>query len=327
MMTATSPSPTSWRPTITTLAALTIASAAASAATYPFVSIMPSAFCAIVVSSPADLVPSSLLRDGLGLLGRRRLRPRWRWLVNRADDQRIDGRPIRQPARRDRTLDDEHSLALANAEDVKGDQALARAGHLDLQERATGQSVDPLGGPDVPYDNSLQHHRSLSIGTPSDSARSRASGVSTARRPRTSRSPALAAACTARSVTAPVSIRNAPCPGWLPGTWLPGDPDSVNRRRPVSRSRRRAGLSASRTTVSTKLCRSSSVARRTCLVPGGTAGSPAGRPACWIAPAGISVGGAAGSACGCCAEVLPSQGTGVAGRPPLGQMEAGGGFR
>src|SRR5215813_3761863 len=50
MMTATSPSPTSCRPTITTLAALTIASAAARAATYPFVSIMPRAFCAIELS-------------------------------------------------------------------------------------------------------------------------------------------------------------------------------------------------------------------------------------------------------------------------------------
>jgi hypothetical protein len=47
MMTATSPSPTSSRPTMVTFAALTMASAAASAATKPLVSIMPIA-CVMV---------------------------------------------------------------------------------------------------------------------------------------------------------------------------------------------------------------------------------------------------------------------------------------
>ena len=50
IVTDTSPSPTSWRPTIVTLAALTMASPAASAATYPFVSIIPIALSAIVHS-------------------------------------------------------------------------------------------------------------------------------------------------------------------------------------------------------------------------------------------------------------------------------------
>src|SRR5262245_29756389 len=155
---------------------------------------MPSAFCAMELPLLGG-VPNSAggVRRG--------------WLVDGADDERVDRRPLGQPAGRDRALGDEHPLALPAAEHVEGDQPVARTGHLDLEERTARQSVDPLGGPDVANDNCLQHHRSFSTGTPSARALSLASGVSTARGPSTSRAPARAAAITARSVTAPLSTR------------------------------------------------------------------------------------------------------------------------
>src|ERR1700691_2179130 len=57
IVTATRPSPTWSRPTIVTFAAFTIASAAASAATYPFVSIMPIALSAISCLSSSSGLP------------------------------------------------------------------------------------------------------------------------------------------------------------------------------------------------------------------------------------------------------------------------------
>src|SRR5450432_4714439 len=176
---------------------------------------MPSAFCAIRFPLgfdrrtagadraltdygwPVPVFPATPAR------GRRR----GRRLVDRSDDECVHRRPVREPPGGHGALGDENPLALAAAEDVEGDQSLAGPGDLNLQERAARQTVDPLGGPDVPDDHCLQHHRSFSTGTPRARALSRASGVSTARGPSTSRCPAFAAAITARSVTAPFSTR------------------------------------------------------------------------------------------------------------------------
>src|SRR2546422_265453 len=76
--TATRPSPTSWRETMVTLAALTIASAPASAATYPFVSIMPSASFMTRLLALCTTGACGLGHGWLGLP------------VERADDQGVD---------------------------------------------------------------------------------------------------------------------------------------------------------------------------------------------------------------------------------------------
>ena len=119
---------------------------------------------------------------------------------------------------RDRSLGDKHPLAHAAAEHVGGDEPLAAALGLHLEE-----------GP--------------VISTPLARARSLASGVSTARGPSTSRWPARAASRTTFSVTAPRSIRRAggsaepftavwplvPCaPGSAEDTDIEGQ--AVNRR-------------------------------------------------------------------------------------------------
>src|ERR1700684_2845739 len=88
IVTETRPSPTCSRPTMVTLAALTMASPAASAATYPLVSINPIALSAITEFLPA--------------WGR----------INGADDQRVDGWGVaRKPRGRDRALGDQYTFA------------------------------------------------------------------------------------------------------------------------------------------------------------------------------------------------------------------------
>src|SRR5690348_118865 len=111
-----------------------------------------------------------------------------------------------EPARGDRAGGDQDALADAASEHVEGDDAAA-AVHLDLEERAVRDPVDPLGRPHGAGDGRSQHGRSFSISTPRLRARSRAIGVSTARGASTSRAPWAAASRTARSVTAPRSIR------------------------------------------------------------------------------------------------------------------------
>src|SRR3712207_3318212 len=130
--------------------------------------------------------------------------------VDRPDDQRVHRRwSAGEPRSRDGALDDQDGLTDAAPEDVEGHQPRAGPRDLDLEERPAGQPVDAPGGPHVPGDDRSQHYRSISTWTPSLRALSRASGVSTARRPRTRRSPAAAAAATVFSVTAPCSTRRA----------------------------------------------------------------------------------------------------------------------
>jgi hypothetical protein len=66
------------------------------------------------------------------------------WLsVDGADDQRVDGRRRRlaaQPGRGHRSLRDEHPLPWSAAEHVEGDEPLAAAFRLDLEECAVRQS-------------------------------------------------------------------------------------------------------------------------------------------------------------------------------------------
>src|SRR6201987_4392832 len=124
IVTETSPSPTCSRPTMVTFAALTMASPAASAATYPLVSINPIALSAIV----------SFLSVWSGW-GR----------VDGADDQGVDGRRLAgEPRGRDRALGDQHPLAHAAAEHAEGDAQLAALSipglHLHLEEGPVGQA-------------------------------------------------------------------------------------------------------------------------------------------------------------------------------------------
>src|SRR5215813_12785361 len=216
-----------------TFAAFTIASAAASAATYPFVSIMPIALSAITRFSPslthdvgwsssrpgaAGSCPAGPLLGTGPLLGPAppgglaRFRRPPGLIVDRADDQRVDRRRLAgEPRRRDRALRDQHPFAHPAAEHVERDEPLAAALRLDLKEGPVRDLRQPAGGPDVAGHLRGKHQRSLSISTTAARARSRASGVSTARRPSTSRAPARAAWRTIASVTAPLSTRWAGC--------------------------------------------------------------------------------------------------------------------
>src|SRR5262249_8363724 len=235
-------------------------------------------------------------------------------LVDRADDERVDRRSVRQPARCHRALRDQHPLAGTAAQHVKCDQTITRADDFDLEEGPIRQAVDPLGRPDVADHRSLQHHRSLSIGTPSARALSFASGVSTARGPSTRLAPAAAAAATARSVTAPLSTRCAARA--RAAAEAVASPASLNLTRRAIRSGRILGLSASRSTRSANSRSSASVSRRTTKKSGGgftslsetagvlpavpsesrrragvaDAGSPAGTPD-GMPPAGSAEGG------------------------------------
>src|SRR5262245_52274068 len=95
-----------------TLAALTIASAAASAATYPLVSIIPIALLGIVF-----LLVSYLLTAGRGLLpagiG-----------VDGTDDERVHGGwRAGEPVRGNRPLRNQHALTHAATEHIERDHA------------------------------------------------------------------------------------------------------------------------------------------------------------------------------------------------------------
>src|SRR3984957_18337268 len=98
IVTETSPSPTCSRPTMVTLAALTMASPAASAATYPLVSINPIALSAIAYFLSVTAGPGWGRVDG-------------------ADDQRVDRRQLAHaPRRTDLHLRDQPPLAQPAAE-------------------------------------------------------------------------------------------------------------------------------------------------------------------------------------------------------------------
>src|SRR5215472_12117729 len=304
-----------------TFAAFTIASAAASAATYPFVSIMPIALSAIVRFSPSLThgVGWSSSRPGaagscpagplLGPAAAGRLaclrRPPG-LLVDRADDQRVERRRLAgEPRRRDRALCDQHPFTHPAAEHVERDETLAGALRLHLKEGAVRDLRQPTGGPDVAGHLRGKHQRSLSISTPTARARSRASGVSTARRPSTSLAPARAAWRTIASVTAPLSTRCAGCTD--PG---PAAAASRNRSRPARNASRCLGFSNNRSSRLTNASRSASFrkltvstastcSRTVCASPGcpsparpATPSSPAGSPP-WV-PADRSPGAPAG---------------------------------
>src|SRR6266496_1842512 len=237
-----------------TFAAFTIASAAASAATYPFVSIMPIALSAIVRFSPslthdagwswsrpgaAGSCPAGPRPGPAPAGGLARFRRPPGLLVDRADDQRVDRRRLAgEPRRRDRALRDQHPFAHPAAEHVERDETLAAALRLHLKEGPVRDLRQPAGGPDVAGHLRGKHQRSLSISTPATRARSRASGVSTARRPSTSRAPDRSASLTAASVTAPLSMR---CDGRAEPA--AGGVASRNLTRPARRSSRCFGFS------------------------------------------------------------------------------------
>src|SRR4051794_10939238 len=144
MMTATSPSPTCSRPMMVTLAAFTMASAAASAATYPLVSIIPMALFDMTV----------LLTNGSKLLAHRRGRS----FVDRADDQRVDRWGLAgKPCGCDRAGCDNHLLAFAAAERIEGEQLRARFVDRDLQHGPRRDFAELLGGPDAARDGGFQH--------------------------------------------------------------------------------------------------------------------------------------------------------------------------
>src|SRR5579859_7422324 len=181
--------------------------------------------------------------------------------VQRPDDQSIERRMLgSKPARGDRARGDEDALAEPAAEDVEGDEPGAVV-RLDLEECAAGDPVDAPGGPHRTRHGGLQHVLSFSISTPSAFAWSRASGVRTAPRPRTSRAPSSAARRTMRSVTAPFSMRRAGAPPLERGTGAVGR--NANRTCPVRIACRSRGLSRRLARERTKLFRSSSLSMLT----------------------------------------------------------------
>src|SRR5438034_10541668 len=112
--------------------------------------------------------------------GCRRRRGTGRRVVDRPDDERVDGWVrVAEPARRDRAGRDQDALADAAAEDVERDEAAA-AVDLDLEEGAVRKLVDAPRRPDRADHAAFQHRFSLWMVTPSVRATSRASGVSTA---------------------------------------------------------------------------------------------------------------------------------------------------
>src|SRR5262245_1328533 len=181
-----------------------------------------------------------------------------RWLVDRTDDERINGRGLAgEPGGGDRSGRDQDALADAAAQNVEGDEPRALAVlQLDLQHGAARDLLQALGGPHVADDDCPLHGHSLSISTPSCRALSRASGVTTTPLPTTSRLPALAAAMTLFSVTMPLSTRSPP-----PGA---GSASTALRAR-FSRNLSRPAWIASRwsSTRRTKAASSASVAMLT----------------------------------------------------------------
>src|SRR5215469_7718843 len=128
--------------------------------------------------------------------------------VDRPDDERVDRRWLAgEPRGGDRALGDEDPFPHTAAEHVERHEPDPAALRLDLQERAVRYLRQPAGRPDVSDHRRGKHQRSFTISTPAARARSRPSGVSTARGPSTSLAPALAAAATIASVTAPLSTR------------------------------------------------------------------------------------------------------------------------
>src|SRR5215212_1184163 len=230
-----------------TLAALTIASAAASAATYPLVSIIPIALLGITfsLSSTSQCTGRGLLPACIGVDG--------------SDDQCVHrGWSSGEPVGRDRSLRDQDALADSAAQHVEGDQARARPVGFDFEKGARRQPVDAAGGPDLSGYGRRNHLRSLLIVTPSERAFSRASGVITAFGPSVRAPPDAAISMMWRSVTAPLSMRCvAACvrPVW----------ELANRKlnRPLRRSARLFGFSNSRSSCRTNVSRSASVAIRT----------------------------------------------------------------
>jgi hypothetical protein len=76
------------------------------------------------------------LRRATSLGWRRRLFLRCN-LINRSDDQRVDGRRLTlEPTGRDRPLSNEHSFTHTRTQNVEGHESRVAAIDLDLQKRA-----------------------------------------------------------------------------------------------------------------------------------------------------------------------------------------------
>src|SRR6516165_2300185 len=201
-------------------------------------------------------------------------------LVDRADDERVDRwRFAGEPGGGDRALRNEDTLTHAAAQHVERHQPGSRALGLHFQEGPVRYLRQPAGGPDVSDHHRGKHQRSFTISTPVARARSRASGVSTARRPSTSRAPARADAATIASVTAPFSMR------WL--GWA--DPPATgaasrNRRRPARRASRCFGFSNKCNSCNTNDPSSASVLIDTTSTDSTCSRTVCGNPGCAGAP-------------------------------------------
>ena len=129
-------------------------------------------------------------------------------LINRSDDQRVDGwRLTLEPTRSDRSLGDKHPFSNSRTENIEGHHPRTASVELDLEKCTIGNLGQSPRSPDVPHYPGCDHCCSLSMCTPAERARSRANGVSTARGPNTSFAPDRAAFLTVLSVTAPDSTR------------------------------------------------------------------------------------------------------------------------
>src|SRR5215472_797823 len=197
-------------------------------------------------------------------------------LVDRADDERVDRRRLAgEPGGGNRALRNEDTLAHAAAQHVECHQPGSRALGLHFQEGPVRYLRQPASGPDVSDHHRGKHQRSFTISTPVARARSRASGVSTARRPSTSRAPARADAATIASVTAPFSTR------WL-GCADPGTAAAASRKRslPERTASRCFGFSNKCRRCRTNAARSASVLIVTTSTESTCSRTVCGNPAC-----------------------------------------------
>src|SRR5215211_6198129 len=160
--TDTSPAPTCSRPMIVTLAAFTMASAAAKAATYPLVSTNPMAF---------DIFLSPSIDSRSGCL-----------FIENADDQRVDnGLAVLEPSSGNRTRRHQHPFAGSSAQRIIGNEPLAGSFlfESDFKERSARQFAQPFRCPYISDHDACLHGLVLTSSSFNSRALSRASGVTT----------------------------------------------------------------------------------------------------------------------------------------------------
>ena len=201
--TDTRPAPTCSRPMIVTLAAFTIASPAANAATKPRVSTNPIAFDILLsfMQFPSPLWGGLLSFFGLCSSS-----------IPITSASNIALPFLNQPLATEPWVRSTRSPMPAPS----GSKAMIRSSlgyfffDLDFEQRSSGQFVEPLGRPHLAGDNSRLHGLSLTISSLTSRALSRASGVTATLLPTMMRLLLRPISTTIVSVRSPLSIRCVP---------------------------------------------------------------------------------------------------------------------